>query len=68
MHTQAIPTIPQAKPSGQMISNARAVAANPEQYHDRPILRRLAWMTLMAARGHSVNQRRLALLPAETQQ
>ncbi|WP_341204810.1 hypothetical protein [uncultured Sulfitobacter sp.] len=68
MHTQAQPTLPQAKPSDQFLSDARMIAANPEQYHDRPILRRLAWMTLMAARGHSVNQRRLALLPAETQQ
>ncbi len=39
-----------------------SVAAYPEEVHDRPLLRRLAWSTLMAARGHSVNQTRLAEL------
>lgn len=44
------------------IRTARKIAANPEQFMDRPLLRRLAWSTLMTARGHRVNQTRLAQL------
>jgi len=44
------------------LADAMSVAAHPERVHDRPILRRLAWSTLMAARGHRVNQTRLAQL------
>jgi hypothetical protein len=46
-------------------ADARRVVANPEQYADRPILRRLAWMALMADRGQRVDQNRLAQMPVE---
>ncbi|MEM7734041.1 MAG: hypothetical protein AAF280_14835 [Pseudomonadota bacterium] len=52
-------------PSAQLVSNARQVVANPEQYYDRPLLRRMAWMTLMSARGRAVDQLRLAQMPVE---
>lgn len=64
----APPKLPQAEPSDQFLSDANTVAANPERAHDRPILRRLAWSTLMAARGHRVNQTRLAQLQRGAQQ
>lgn len=57
--------IPAAVPSAQLCADARKVVANPEQYADRPILRRLAWMTLMTKRGHMVDQCRLAEMPVE---
>ncbi|KPU84205.1 hypothetical protein JI58_04260 [Marinosulfonomonas sp. PRT-SC04] len=47
------------------IADAKAVVANPDRYHDRPLLRRLAWMTLMTARGCEVHQNRLAQMPVE---
>lgn len=53
---------PLAVPPPAQLANAMAVALQPERVHDRPILRRLAWSTLMAARGHRVNQTRLAQL------
>jgi hypothetical protein len=53
---------PLAAPPPAQLANAMAVALQPEHVHDRPILRRLAWSTLMAARGHWVNQTRLAQL------
>ena len=59
------PRIPAAQPTVQFCADARQVVANPEQYHDRPLLRRIAWMTLMTARGLTVDQNRLAQMPVE---
>ncbi|AVO37366.1 hypothetical protein [Pukyongiella litopenaei] len=59
------PRIPAAEPSAQFCADARQVVANPEQYADRPLLRRLAWMTLMSERGLIVDQDRLARMPVE---
>lgn len=59
------PKIPAAQPTPQLCADARRVAANPEQYADRPLLRRLAWMTLMTERGTIVDQTRLAQMPVE---
>tara|TARA_R110000850_G_scaffold275758_1_gene415705 strand:- start:3637 stop:4104 length:468 start_codon:yes stop_codon:yes gene_type:complete len=53
---------PLAVPPPAQLGNAMAIASHPEEVHDRPILRRLAWSTLMAARGNRVNQTRLAKL------
>ena len=53
---------PLAVPPPAQLGNAMAIASHPEKVHDRPILRRLAWSTLMAARGNRVNQTRLAKL------
>lgn len=58
-------TAPNHMSSAQFCADARRVVANPEQYADRPLLRRMAWATLMAERGHSVNQERLARMPFE---
>lgn len=46
----------------------RQVVANPEQYHDRPLLRRFAWAALMKDRGQTVDQTRLAQMPIEAAQ
>lgn len=54
------PKIPAARPTVGLVADARKVVANPEQYADRPFLRRLAWMTLMSHRGLIVDQNRLA--------
>lgn len=59
------PRIPAAQPTEQFCTDARQVVANPEQYADRPLLRRLAWMTLMAERGRIVDQDRLSRMPVE---
>jgi len=59
------PRFPTTTPTVDLIADARAVVANPEQYHDRPLLRRVAWMTLMTARGLTVDQNRLAQMPVE---
>lgn len=59
------PHIPAARPTAGLIADARTVVANPEQYAHRPILRRLAWMTLMGQRGFAVDQNRLAQMPVE---
>jgi len=53
---------PLAVPPPARLAEAMSVAAHPERAHDRPLLRCLAWSTLMAARGHRVNQTRLAQL------
>lgn len=53
---------PLAVPPPTQLGNAMAIASHPELVYDRPLLRRLAWSTLMAARGHRVNQTRLAQL------
>ncbi len=58
-------TRPRPEPTRQFCADARQVVANPEQYADRPLLRRLAWMTLMSARGKVVDQTRLAQKPVE---
>lgn len=57
--------IPPAAPSAQFRADARQIVANPQQYAHRPILRRLAWMTLMAERGSRVDQVRLSAAPVE---
>jgi len=59
------PRIPLAVPSPHFCADARQVVENPEQYADRPLLRRLAWMTLMTERGNVVDQDRLARMPVE---
>lgn len=59
------PRIPAAQPTTQFCADARQVVANPEQYADRPLLRRLAWMTLMTERGRIVDQDRLSRMPVE---
>ena len=59
------PNSPMASHSAQFCADARQVVANPEQYADRPLLRRLAWMTLMTERGNMTDQRRLAEMPVE---
>lgn len=53
---------PLAVPPPTQLGSAMAIASHPELVYDRPLLRRLAWSTLMAARGHRVNQTRLAQL------
>lgn len=55
-----VPILPLAVPPSQFCADARHVVSNPEAYAQRPILRRLAWATLMAERGGSVDQTRLA--------
>lgn len=54
-----------ASPSTQLCADARQVVENPEQYAHRPLLRRLAWMTLMNERGYMIDQQRLAQMPIE---
>ena len=54
---------PSAQP--RLSDGARQVVANPEQYADRPLLRRLAWAALMGGRGKRIDQRRLARMPVE---
>ena len=51
--------------SAQLCADARQVVANPEQHAHRPLLRRLAWMTLTIERGNMVDQRRLAEMSVE---
>lgn len=60
------PRLPAAEPTPVFVANAREVVANPEQYADRPILRRLAWMTLMANAGRRLSAEQLAAAPVET--
>lgn len=59
------PKIPAARPTAGLIADARKVVANPEQYAGRPLLRRLAWMTLLSQRGRVADQSRLAQMPVE---
>jgi len=54
---------PDAQPG--LSAGARQVVANPEQYADRPLLRRLAWAALMGGRGRRVDQQRLSRMPVE---
>jgi len=65
MHNLKNPKMPKATPSAQFCADARQVVANPIQYADKPMLRRLAWVTLMAQRGLQVDQSRLAQMPVE---
>lgn len=48
--------------------DARTIIRNPVYYHDRPILRRLAWSALMRERGQKVNHARLSKMFAEMKQ
>ena len=64
--TQAISIIPPARQTTRFVADARQVVANPELYADRPLLRRLAWATLMADRRRVVDQSRLAGMPVES--
>lgn len=48
-----------ATPTRTQIASALAVVQSPDQFSDQPGLRALAWATLMARRGHRVNQLRL---------
>ena len=59
---QRVIRFPLAVPPPAQLADAMSVAAHPEEVRDRPLLRRLAWSTLMAARGNRVNQTRLAKL------
>ena len=65
MQPKRDPTIPAARPTARFVADARQVVANPELYADRPLLRRLAWAALMAARGRAISQTRLAAMPVE---
>jgi len=60
--------LPLPTSNSRFITDARQVVANPEQYADRPLLRRMAWMALMSARGKSVDQNMLASMPVEVGQ
>jgi len=53
------------RPKARRTADARQVVANPEQYVNRPLLRRMAWAILMSERGHSVDQARLSRMPVE---
>lgn len=53
-----------ARPAPQFCANARQVVTDPARYRDRPIIRRLAWIALMAERGNAVDQLRLAQMQA----
>ena len=46
-----------------MTADALHIVTHPELYHDRAILRRLAWVVLMQERGGRVDQARLARMP-----
>lgn len=46
----------------RMDTHALQVVCRPELCAQRPLLRRLAWIALMTARGKSVNQTRLAAM------
>ena len=59
------PKIPAAIPSAQFCADARRIASNPSEYANRPSLRRLAWATLMAARGCQVDTAQLASMRIE---
>ena len=45
------------------LDDALHIVTHPELYHDRAILRRLAWVVLMQERGGRVDQARLARMP-----
>ena len=64
MNTRA-PTTPAARPSAQFCADARRIVSNPSEYANRPSLRRLAWATLMAARGYQVDTAQLAQMRIE---
>jgi hypothetical protein len=59
------PNSPTASPGAKLCADARQVVANPEQHAHRPLLRRLAWMTLTIECGNMVDQRRLAEMSVE---
>lgn len=62
------PPTPPARPTPQLVADAHMVVANPEQYADRPLLRRLAWSVLMSSRGARLSQLVLAEMPVEAPQ
>jgi hypothetical protein len=62
------PKIPAAQPSAQFCADARQIVANPEQYANRPLLRRMAWATLMAERGLRFDPDHIAQMPVEAVQ
>lgn len=65
MHDATRPKIPPAQPTPQFLADAHVVVANPEQYANRPLLRRLAWSVLMSSRGASLSQLTLSKMPIE---
>lgn len=48
-----------ATPTSTQIASALAVVRHPERFEDQPGLRAMAWATLMATRGHRMNQLRI---------
>jgi len=48
-----------ATPTSTQIASALAVVRHPERFEDQPSVRALAWATLMATRGHRMNQIRI---------
>lgn len=54
-----------AAPGPRLSAHARQVVANPEQYADRPLLRRMAWAVMMAGAGREVTPDLLARVPVE---
>jgi hypothetical protein len=56
------PQVPKGSRSAKMLEDALAVVTNPAGCADRPLLRRMAWVVLMTARGHKVNHAQLATM------
>lgn len=54
--TRPIPT----RPAEAFCAAARQIVNDPVTYANHPIARRLAWIALMAERGKSADQARLA--------
>lgn len=56
-------------PSGAVLAqfgtDALEVVSNPEKYHNRATLRRLAWISLMNQRGCRVDQLRLSRMTSD---
>lgn len=51
-----------ACPAPAFCAAARQIVNDPATYNDRPIARRLAWIALLAERGKSADQARLAMM------
>ncbi len=51
-----------ACPAQVFCDAARQIVNDPATYHDHPIARRLAWIALLAERGKSADQARLAMM------
>lgn len=56
------PQVPKGSLAGKMLDDALATVTNPAGCADRPLLRRMAWVILMAARGRKVNHAQLATM------